>query len=137
MKGKDSAKPVKKEFKLPETYVLIAMMLIVMAILTYIIPAGTYDMYKDEATGRQLVDATSFHFIDRSPVTPLQLLMAFYTGLNKNYSTIFFVMLVGGYFKIVNETGAITNGLSLAIGKMKDKALFAIPLVMVSFARFA
>ncbi|MCI8741324.1 MAG: YfcC family protein [Lachnospiraceae bacterium] len=134
MKGKDSAKPAKKEFKLPETYVLIAMMLIVMAILTYIIPAGTYDMYKDEATGRQLVDATSFHFIDRSPVTPLQLLMAFYTGLNKNYSTIFFVMLVGGYFKIVNETGAITNGLSLAIGKMKDKALFAIPLVMVSFA---
>ena len=29
MKGKDSAKPAKKEFKLPETYVLITMMLIV------------------------------------------------------------------------------------------------------------
>lgn len=51
MKGKD---PKKKEFKVPETYVLIAMMLIVMAVLTYIIPAGTYDMYKDEATGSWL-----------------------------------------------------------------------------------
>lgn len=30
----------KKPFKLPDTYVLVAIMLIVMAALTYIIPAG-------------------------------------------------------------------------------------------------
>ena len=34
----------KKGFKLPDTYVLVAIMLIVMAALTYIVPAGTYDM---------------------------------------------------------------------------------------------
>ncbi len=124
----------KKPFKLPDTYVLVAIMLIVMAALTYIIPAGTYDMVKDEVTGKDLVDATSFHFIERTPTTILQFLMAFYTGLNKNYSTIFFVTLIGGYFKIVNETGAITNGLSVAIKRLKSKALIAIPVVMLSFA---
>jgi len=126
-------KKQKKPFQLPDTYVLIAIMLIVMAILTYIVPAGTYDMIKDEVTGKELVDATSFHYVERTPVTLLQFLMAFYTGLNKNYSTIFFVMLVGGYFKIVNETGAISNGLSVAINGLKEKALIAIPIVMLCF----
>ncbi len=131
MKGKTKEK---KPFKLPDTYVLVAIMLIVMAALTYIIPAGTYDMVKDEVTGKELVDATSFHFIERTPTTFLQFLMAFYSGLNKNYSTIFFVTLIGGYFKIVNETGAITNGLAVAIKRLKSKALVAIPVVMLSFA---
>lgn len=127
-------KKEKKAFKLPDTYVLVAIMLIVMAVLTYIIPSGTYDMVKNEITGKDVVDATSFHFIDKTPVTLLQFLMAFYTGLNKNYSTIFFVTLIGGYFKIVNETGAITNGLSVAISKLRTKALLAIPVVMLCFA---
>lgn len=46
----------KKGFKLPDTYVLVAIMLIVMAALTYIVPAGTYDMVTSEATGKQVVD---------------------------------------------------------------------------------
>ena len=124
----------KKGFKLPDTYVLVAIMLIVMAALTYIVPAGTYDMVTSEATGKQVVDPNSFHYVQRTPTTILQFLMAFYTGLNKNYSTIFFVTLIGGYFKIVNETGAITNGLAVAIKRLKDKALIAIPIVMLCFA---
>lgn len=124
----------KTKLKMPDTYVLVAIMLIVMAILTYIIPAGNYDMVKSELTGRDVVDATSFHYVDRTPTTLLQFLMAFYTGLNRNYSTIFFVTLIGGYFKIVNETGAIANGLSVAIKSLKSKALVAIPIVMICFA---
>ena len=74
----------KKGFKLPDTYVLVAIMLIVMAALTYIEPAGTYEMVPSEATGKQVVDPDSFHYVQRTPTTILQFLMAFYTGLNKN-----------------------------------------------------
>lgn len=124
----------KKTFKLPDTYVLIAMMLIVMAALTYIVPAGVYDMVKSPATGKPVVDPNSFHYIKSTPATLLQVLKSFYTGLMKNSGTILFIMLIGGYFKIINETGAITNGLSVVLDKMKHKALWAIPIFMTALA---
>ena len=40
----------KKGFSLPTTTVLLFMIIVLVAILTYIIPAGSYDRYVDEVT---------------------------------------------------------------------------------------
>jgi uncharacterized ion transporter superfamily protein YfcC len=122
----------KSGFKFPDTYVLIAVMITVMAILTYIVPAGKYEMIKN-AAGIPMVDPNSFKFVPRTPTTAYQLLDAFYIGLNRNYSMIFYVLLIGGYFKIINETKAISNGLSAVINRLKEKSLIAIPIVMICF----
>ena len=34
----------KKKFKMPDTYVLIVMLIIIMCLLTHVIPAGQYDV---------------------------------------------------------------------------------------------
>ena len=51
----------KKKFRLPDAYVLLFFLAAVFAILTYIIPAGEYTRYFDEALNRTVVDPTSFH----------------------------------------------------------------------------
>ena len=49
------AKPVKKpkrQFKNPNSYFLIMIVIFAAALATSIVPAGQYDRYIDEATGR-------------------------------------------------------------------------------------
>ena len=54
----------KKKIAIPHTYVLLVVIILVCALLTWFIPAGAYDRVVDEATGRNVVDPASFHFLD-------------------------------------------------------------------------
>ena len=54
------------KFKVPHVYVIIAIIIIFAAVLTYILPAGSYERYVDEATGRTLVQAGSYVVMELS-----------------------------------------------------------------------
>jgi len=123
----------KKKFTMPDTYVIVVFMILLMALLTFIIPAGVYDSVTSE-TGRSMVDATSYHSVDQNPATIKSVSFAFYTGLKNNASMIFFVMLVGGYFEIALATTAIQRGLRIAISRLQGKAFIMIPVIMTFFA---
>ena len=59
----------KKRFELPDAYVLLFGLALIIALLSYVIPAGEYVRVVDEATGRTVVDPTSFHYLDeKSPI---------------------------------------------------------------------
>ena len=117
-------------FKLPNTYALIFIFIILAALLTYIIPAGKYDIIQDEVSGRKIVDVESFKFVEQTPVSIKQFLDSIPTGLTKAGNLIFMVFLVGGFFKIVTDTGAIDAGFDAAIRKFESKALLIIPILM-------
>ncbi len=120
----------KSKFKVPNTYTLIVMFVIVAALLTYIIPAGQYDMHEDAATGRTLVDPSSFHFVEKDPIGIGEFLLAIPDGMQGGAGVIFLVFLVGGFFQIINDTGAIDAAISAAVNKLQDKAFLVIPIIM-------
>jgi uncharacterized ion transporter superfamily protein YfcC len=122
----------KKKFKLkvPNAYVIIVMIILLCALLTYIVPAGVYDTYKDEATGRNLVDATSYHHVDNTPVGIGGLLKSIPEGMNGAASMIFLVFLVGGFFQIINDTGAIDSSINILVKKLKNKEFLVVPIIM-------
>jgi uncharacterized ion transporter superfamily protein YfcC len=124
----------KKRFSVPNTYTLIVMFIIIAAILTYIVPAGQYSMVQDQATGRDAIDPTSFQFVEQNPVGIKDFLLAIPTGMNNSASIIFLVFLVGGFFQVVNDTGAIDAAISIAINKLQKKALLVIPVIMIIMA---
>lgn len=115
----------------PDTFVLLFILMIAITLLTWIIPAGQYDTVLDPATNRQVVDANSFHYIDKSPVGVLGFLKAIYQGCQNSAGIIFMILLLGAYANIINSTGAISRGISLIVKKYDKKALFAIPVIMV------
>lgn len=49
-KKAEDAPPRKRSFKLPDIYIILGSFVLLMALLTYVIPAGSYD--------RQLVETT-------------------------------------------------------------------------------
>ncbi len=75
-------KPKKKfKFELPDTIVLLLILTLVAAILTYIIPAGEYDRVLNEATKRQIADPNSYHLVEQKPVGIIEMFDAIPQGL--------------------------------------------------------
>ncbi|SNS71180.1 Uncharacterized membrane protein YfcC, ion transporter superfamily [Anaerovirgula multivorans] len=120
----------KKKFKVPNAYSLIMIFIIVAAIMTYILPAGEYSTYQDEVTGRNLVDPTSFQFVDRNPVGVGDFLLAIPNGMTNAAAMIFLVFLIGGFFQVINDTGAIDAAINILVNKLQDKAFLVIPIIM-------
>lgn len=124
----------RKKLFAPDTFVIIFSLMVLLTLLTYIIPAGQYDTVVNPATGKSVVDPESFHFIERTPVSLVGFLEAIYQGCKNASGIIFMIFLLGAYSSIINNTGAISRGISLIVRKYDRKALYAIPIIMVALS---
>ena len=120
----------KRKFAVPHTFVILLAVVILVAILSFIMPAGVYDRIQDPNTGRTIVDVTSFHFVENQPVGPWGILKAIPTAMADASSIIFFVLILGGSFTIIEKTGAVNTGMSAAIERLKGHDNIIIPLIM-------
>ncbi len=122
----------KKKFRVPHTYVILFGMIIIMAILTYVIPAGQYQ--KVELNDRMVVDPNSYSTVEANPAKPFDVLKAFPKGLAAAQSIVFFIFIVGGSFNVLNQTGAIEAGIGkIALG-LKGKEKLLIPIIVFIFS---
>lgn len=121
------SKKLKKGFAMPDTYVIIVGLIVIMIILTHILPAGQYDYSEDGKT----VVAGTYHEVESNPAGLSEFLNAFYNGLSKGASTIFLVFLIGGAFQILTDTGSIDAALATAIRKTQGNYKLILPVVIV------
>ena len=124
----------KRKFKIPHTYALLFIVIILVTLLTYIVPAGEFDRAKDETTGRIFVVSDSYHSVERSPVSPFGLFKAIPKGMEQSGYIIFFVLMIGGSFGILKGTGAIDAGIGEVVNRMKGKEKLVIPVTMIIFS---
>lgn len=129
---KEKANKKKKSLAL-NPVILLVMIVVIAAIATYIVPAGLYDRVEDAATGRMIVDPNSFHYVDKTPVSFFDTLKSVTLGLQKGSDVIFFLMIIGGMFQVMNATGAISVGVSNIVKKMKGREILMIPVLMTVF----
>jgi len=126
-------KSEQKKSKIPHPYVLLFSLIIIMAILTYVIPAGQYQ--KIEAPdGRMIVDPDSFTLVEKNPANLFDILKAFPRGLGDAQSIVFFIFIIGGAFNIVNHTGAIVSGIGKITLSLKGKEHLMIPIIVFVFS---
>ena len=124
----------KKKFSLPSTPVLLFLIIVVIMILTYVIPAGTYERVLDEASGRNVVDPSSFQYVEQSPVNPWKMFVSIPDAFVEVGNIIFLIAF--GFFWVysVMQSGALTSAINKLLGsKAKDSKLF-IPICMFIFA---
>ena len=124
----------KKKFSLPSTPVLLFLIIVVVMIMTYVIPAGTYDRVLDEASGRTVVDPNSFQYVEQSPVNPWHMFVSIPDAFVAVGNIIFLIAF--GFFWVysVMQSGALTSAINKLLGsKAKDSKLF-IPICMLIFA---
>lgn len=122
----------KKKFAVPHVYILLFALIAICSILTYIIPAGTYDMMMVDK--REVVNASTFHNVAQTPVTLMQFLTAVPRGMQESAQIIFFIFIVGGTMAIIQETKSIEAGMGRLIKAMKNASILIIPIVMLFFS---
>lgn len=118
----------KRKFTAPHVYVLLLVLILFFALLSYVIPAGTFEM--TTAGGREVIDPATFQYTESTPVTLMQFLTALPRGLQQSAQIIFLIFIVGGSFAVLQETKAIDAGVGRLTRALKDKAILLIPLMM-------
>lgn len=126
-----AAKPVQnKKVSVPSPIMIIAVILVLSAIATYIVPAGEFVRIKDAASGRMIVDPNSFHFIAQKPTKILDFLMSIPKGIKGAASIVGFLMIIGGALNVMAETGAIHAFMGHVVKKMEGHETLIIPVLL-------
>ena len=118
-----------KKSRVPHVFALMFLITIIMAILTWVIPAGEYERIKVGA--RTVVVADSFKVVDSNPQGFWQIFDAVVKGWIQSASMIFMVFFVGGAIKILEETGTIRVGMNRIVHKLKGKEFLAVTVIMI------
>lgn len=116
-------------------YVIIGIMLVIAVIASYVLPSGEYERVVDEATGKTIIDATSYHFVEAEPLGVMDLLLSVPKGMAEAGSIIFFVFIVAGSFEVLGRTGFTSAFVNVTIRKFagKEKILFPMIVCVLSF----
>lgn len=111
------------KWKVPHTYVIIAALILLCAVITWIVPGGQYVQGSDGTLSYEAVDAV--------PQT-WQVFSAIYHGFVKQAGIIVFILVVGGAFWLLNATGAVSAGIGrfiARVGKRDKWVLLGITLL--------
>ena len=138
----------KGRFTLPSAYTILFALIVLAAIATWLVPAGTYDLTDD---GEPIPG--TYHEVEPNPQRILvDSITAPINGLygieddtgNINYynsGTLFgaidvalFIIVIGGFLGVTMKTGAIQAGIGRLVSRMRGREKWMIPLLMAVFA---
>lgn len=118
-----------KPIQMPHVFALMFIIVILMAALTWIIPAGQYERIK-EGTITKVVP-NSFNVIDSSPQGLWDVFNAVVQGWTESAMMIFMVFFVGGAVKVLEETGTIGATMGKLVNKFKGKEFLSVVIIMI------
>jgi uncharacterized ion transporter superfamily protein YfcC len=143
-----AAEPKKSRFTLPSAYTILFALIVLAAIATWVVPAGTYNL---DAQGSPVPG--TYHEVAAHPARILvDSLTAPINGLygvedakgNINYynsGTLFgaidvalFILVIGGFLGVTMKTGAIQAGIGTLVKRLAGKERLMIPALMCVFA---
>lgn len=139
----ESSKSI-KQFKVPHVYAIIFALMVIFAVLTWIVPSGSYQ--RQEVNGREVTVAGTYEqsektYIDEETGDEVDLrqgvfdvLQAPTRGIQEAIEVVAFILIVGGSFQVITKTGAITSGMGRVVRRFKNKDILIIPIAMVLFA---
>ncbi|WP_417713202.1 YfcC family protein [Pseudophaeobacter arcticus] len=113
----------------------------IIAALTWVIPAGQYERVASEALGKELPVAGTYAPTEANPQGVFDVILApiagFYDPGSYTANAIdvaLFVLMIGGFIGVVTATGAIDAGIKRAMTRLKGREKWMIPILMGLFA---
>ncbi len=95
------------KLRLPNTFVLLFLILAMIAVSTWFVPGGQYDTVMVD--GKPRINPDSFHYVASNPQGFVALMMAPIKGFVEAAQIIGFVLIVGGAFAVLQRTDAIDS----------------------------
>ncbi len=103
-------------------------------LLTYVVPAGSYQREFDEASGREIVVEGSYNLTDNNPVSIWKMFVSIPEGFIEGADVIVLILIIGGAFYVVEKTGAFSKGLEVLIFRFNKTRSYLLILLGIIFA---
>ncbi|MGP6445445.1 YfcC family protein [Rahnella aceris] len=130
-----------RTFKFPSAYTILFVLIALVAGLSWIIPAGQYDMAMNVGLGKEVPVSGTYHAVTGNPqglvdifLAPIDGLYNHTTGQAGAIDVALFILIIGGFLGIVTKTGAIDAGIERVTVRLKGKEEWMIPILMALFA---
>jgi len=136
----------KRGLKFPTSFTILAALIVVVAALTFIIPAGRYDV---DAEGKPIPGTYK-----EVPASPQRFTDIFLAPVNGTYgiqngdgyvgayeegalygaiNIAFFILMIGGFIGVTMKTGAIDAGIAAIVKRLGGNGKRLIPILMIVF----
>lgn len=131
----------KKNFKMPDIYIILGIFILLMAVLTYIVPSGQYDRHVVETVHgvQNLVVANTYHAVEPHPAGWLEIITAIPYGFERAAGIVVLTFMVGACMGLIKRAGLIDLGvqrLSRAVGQSEFLVAPVLMLVLSLLAAF-
>ncbi|WP_261817951.1 YfcC family protein [Vibrio gallicus] len=128
-------------FKFPSAYTILFALIALVALMTWIIPAGQYNREMNEELGREVPVTGTYQAVDANPQGVVDVLLApidgFYDHSSYEAAAIdvsLFILIIGGFLGLVTKTGAIDAGIERVTARLQGREELMIPILMALFA---
>jgi uncharacterized ion transporter superfamily protein YfcC len=127
--------------RFPTVYTILFGLIVFVAVLTWFIPAGSYERVMNDTVGREIAVAGTYKTVPSNPQGFIEVMLApgagFYDPDSYAANAIdvaLFVLFLGGFLGVVNATGAIDTGIRSVMHRLKGREIWMIPIMMSLFA---
>ena len=114
--------------KIPHALALLFIIFIVVTVLTYIIPAGSFE--RELVEGRLRIIPGTFGYIDATPIGIFDMFRAIPLGFKEAVEIIFIVLAGAIMFGMMEKTKAIENGVGTLVNKLGLKNKYSLVVIM-------
>lgn len=127
----------KKKFKMPNTYVILFAIIGIIAVLTWIVPGGAYEL---NDSGNAI--SGTYHTVDSNPQGIWDVLMAPITGMlgsgaiSGAISISLTILLFGSFLEMMDRTGALRTAIKRITMKNQNNMHLLIALLTIIMAFF-
>ena len=121
----------KKKINLPHVFIILFAIMIICAIATYIIPAGSFD-YMENESGRSVAVPGTWHTVDdATPVGPFRLFELVYEGMCNAADIAFLVFITYCSVTFIIKSGAFEGAVGALLKVFKgNSSLITIPIFL-------
>lgn len=105
----------KRKIEFPNTYTMLIIIMIVVGIGTYFIPAGEFS--RVISNGKTTVDPTTFTIIESNPIGIFDFFKAIPQGINSSSMLLVMILLTGGAIQVFDSNEAIKKSLIALLKK--------------------
>ncbi|UTV27377.1 YfcC family protein [Photobacterium atrarenae] len=128
-------------FKFPSAYTILFALIALVALMTWIVPAGQYERVMNEDLGKAVPVTGTYQPVESNPQGVVDVLLApidgFYDHNTYEAAAIdvsLFILVIGGFLGLVTKTGAIDAGIERVTARLRGREELMIPILMALFA---
>lgn len=126
----------KFKFTVPHVFVILAIIMLLVFIVSFFVPSGNFERVLDENSGREIVNPDVFNWVEKQYLTFSDYFQSFYNGIVGGIAIMGNLLICSGVLGFLESTGAFSAGIHKLVRATKGKEISLVVIMYVLFTVF-